>query len=175
MKANPAIGSARPANLLRRRLPFRSMAALFCSWAATLPAFAAAPIATTDGEMPGARVEVMELKRDGGGTLTLKFVMYNDDSAEPVQFNTRLFGDQQVQADYGSIGGVHLIDAANRKKYLVVRDSDSNCVCSRNVEPIAPGGKAMLWAKFPAPPDDVKAVSVMIPHFIPMDGVPIGQ
>lgn len=179
MKAeNPTIRAFRSANPLRPRMPSRTMTLLLAALslpAALLAATAAAPIAATDGEMVGTRVEVIELKRDGAGTVTLKFVLYNDGGTEPVHFNTRMFGDQNVHADYGSIGGVHLIDAANRKKYLVVRDSDQNCVCSRNVESIGPGGKALLWAKFPAPPVDVKTVSVMIPHFIPMDGVPIGQ
>lgn len=148
--------------------------AAFASIALGMPALAAEPIASTDGEMPGARIEVMELKRDSSGTVTLKFVMYNDDASTPIGFATRDFGDQAVHADYGSIGGVHLIDGTNRKKYLVVRDSESNCVCSRNVAAIEPGSKAMLWARFPAPPEDVKAISVMIPHFIPMDDVPIG-
>ena len=138
-------------------------------------ALAAEPIAKSDGDISGARVEVMELKRSSGGTLTLKFVMYNDDPSKSIPFNKRDFGDQKMQADYGSVGGVHLIDAANKKKYLVVRDSAQNCVCSRDLDPIKPGGKASLWAKFPAPPEDVKKVSIVVPHFIPMDDVPISN
>jgi hypothetical protein len=35
-------------------------------------------LATTDGENPGIRVEVVELKRVSGGTVNLKFVLIND-------------------------------------------------------------------------------------------------
>ena len=143
---------------------------------AAIPDLAAAadPIATTDGDIAGARVEVTELKRGSGGTLTLKFVMLNEGS-DPISFSYN-FGDAQMSTiDYNTVGGVHLIDAANKKKYLVVRDSDNNCVCSRGLADIPAGGKVSLWAKFPAPPEDVQAISVMIPHFIPMDDVPVGQ
>jgi hypothetical protein len=32
-----------------------------------------------------------------------------------------------------------------------------------------------LWARFPAPPAGVQKVSVVIPHFLPIDDVPIGR
>ena len=35
-------------------------------------------LASTDGEKPGIRVEVVELKRVSGGTVNLKFVLIND-------------------------------------------------------------------------------------------------
>jgi hypothetical protein len=136
-------------------------------------AWAADPIATSDGDISGARVEVTELKRSSGDTLTLKFMIINEGS-DPIAFDYE-FADEQMSSDISSVGGVYLIDAANKKKYLVVRDSDDNCVCSRDVAEIDAGGQASLWAKFAAPPKDVQAISVIIPHFIPMDDVPIGQ
>ena len=48
-------------------------------------------------------------------------------------------------------------------------------MCSREVEDVHPGNKANLWAKFPAPPPDVTKVTIEIPHFQPMDDVPISQ
>ena len=73
------------------------------------------------------------------------------------------------------MGGVYLIDAAGMKKYLVVRDADDHCVCSRDIEDIDKGKSATMWAKFPAPPDDVQAMVIVIPHFIPIDDVPVGN
>jgi hypothetical protein len=32
-----------------------------------------------------------------------------------------------------------------------------------------------LWAKFPAPPDNVEKISVVIPKFLPLDDVPISR
>ncbi len=141
----------------------------------TAPAPPAAPaIATADGETPGVRVEVQELKRGSDNTLTLKFAIVND-SDKDVGFGYD-FGDEANHIkDYGSIGGVTLIDGTNKKKYFVVRDTESNCVCSRGLKDIKPRTRANLWAKFPAPPDDVQKIGVVIPHFGPLDDVSISR
>ena len=132
----------------------------------------AAPIATTEGEVPGLRLEVTEFKRTSGGTLTLKFTIFNDTDTS---LSTTALGEPGRGQDYRSVGGVYLIDATGMKKHLVVRDADDNCVCSRDVEDIDKGKSATMWAKFPAPPDEVKAMGIVIPHFIPIDDVPIGN
>ena len=134
----------------------------------------AAAIATSDGENSGTRVEVTELKRSSDNTVTLKFAMVND-SDKPIGFGYD-FGDKANDIkDHASIGGVTLVDSAGKKKYFVVRDSDNSCLCSRAVKDIAPKSRANLWAKFPAPPDDVQKISIVIPHFAPMDDVAISH
>lgn len=133
-----------------------------------------AAIATADGETSGLRVEVTEFKRTSGGTVSLKFTMIND-SAEPVSFGFTYVDPAWSGKDSGGIGGVHLIDPVGRKKYFVARDSENNCVCSQKVADIPKGSRANLWAKFPAPPDDVQQISIVIPHFTPMDDVPLSR
>jgi hypothetical protein len=140
---------------------------------APAPARAAA-IATADGETSGVRAEVSELKRTSGGTVSLKFAMIND-SDKPVSFGYTFVDPAQEIKDYGGIGGIHLIDPVGKKKYFVARDSEGKCVCSQKVADIAKGGRANLWAKFPAPPDDVQQISIVIPHFSPMDDVPLSR
>jgi hypothetical protein len=132
-------------------------------------------IATTDGEYPDIRVEVTELKRAGGNTVTLKFTIIND-SSEEMGFSYD-FGEEGKYGtiDFNSVGGVNLVDAAGKKKYLVMRDSNGKCVCSRSLKGIEPGSRASLYAKFPAPPVDVEKITIEIPHFIPMDDVPISK
>ena len=142
------------------------------------PATTVAPsipaIATADGQTPGVRAEVQELKRGSDNTLTLKFSIIND-SDKNLGFGYD-FGDEDNHIkDFGSIGGVTLIDGANKKKYFVVRDTESNCVCSRGVKDLKPQSRANLWAKFPAPPDDVQKIGVVIPNFGPLDDVPISR
>ena len=133
-----------------------------------------AVLATADGEAPGLRVEVMELKRVSGGTVNLKFVMIND-SGKSVDFGYSFVDRSHDVVDFKSIGGVHLIDAAGKKKYFVVRDSGKKCVCSQNLKDLQPKSRMNLWAKFPAPPENVEKISVVIPHFMPMDDVPISR
>ncbi|MGQ0761967.1 MAG: hypothetical protein ACT4OT_08125 [Acidobacteriota bacterium] len=138
------------------------------------PVSAGPAIATADGDMPGIRVEVQELKRNSGGTVTLKFAMINDsDKGFGLAYNFT-DGDYSNAAN-SSVGGTHLIDPVGKKKYFVVRDTENTCLCSRGVPDIAPKSRANLWAKFPAPPDDVQKISIVIPHFGPIDDVAISR
>ena len=128
----------------------------------------AAPIASTDGEKPGAKADVQELKRVSGGTVMLRFTVTNDGD-KPLGSST-FYGSEGSTVD-----GVYLIDLAGKKKYEVVRDADKHCICSRGVSDIPPKASINLWAKFPAPPDGVEKVGVVLPHFIPLDDVPLAK
>ena len=131
-------------------------------------------VASTDGELSGTHIDVTELKRGSGGTVSLKFVLTNNGTKQFNMYGHNL-GDKDIRSDYKAVGGIHLVDPVNKKKYFVVRDSEQNCMCSREVEDIHPGSKVNLWAKFPAPPPDVTKVTIEVPHFQPMDDVPISQ
>jgi hypothetical protein len=121
---------------------------------------------STQGEFPGLSLTIQELKRSSSN-LTLQFVVQ---SKNGFAFHYE-FGEGGNE--FGDIGGIHLIDEANKKKYFVVRDTNGTCVCSRDIANIAAGSQSLLWAKFPAPPDDVQKITVEIPHFPPIEDVPI--
>src|SRR5207248_2429965 len=90
-------------------------------------------VATADGETPGIKAEIQELKRNSGGTVTLKLTLVNG-SSKGLGFGYN-FGDPDHHIkDHGSIGGISLIDAVNKKKYLVARDSEDTCLCSRGLK-----------------------------------------
>lgn len=138
------------------------------------PAVAGLVLAKADGETPGVRLDVSEMKRGSGGTVMLKFSIVNDsDKAMDFGYN---FGAKEFDiADFNSIGGVHLIDNAGKKKYLVVRDTSNSCVCSKGLKDLAPKSSVNLWAKFPAPPETVEKISIVVPHFSPLDDVPLSR
>jgi hypothetical protein len=132
-------------------------------------------IASSDGEISGVKFEVVELKRSSGGTVNLKFVL-NNSSNKPFALSGYYLGDSDVSADsYRNVSGIHLVDPVNKKKYFVVTDSNKKCLCSNAVADVEAGGRSTLWAKFPAPPPEVTRVTVEVPHFQPMDDVPISQ
>lgn len=140
------------------------------------PATAAAPatpkaLATAEGRTPGLRAEVTELKRTSGETLTLRFTLVNE-SEQPINVSD-VAALVDLDGSYG-VGGVHLIDSVGRKKYFVARDSENRCVCSEFAA-LKKGQRVNHWAKFPAPPEDVQQISVVLPTFSPMDDVPIGR
>ena len=72
----------------------------------------------------------------------------------------------------GVFSGAYLLDAANKKKYLVVRDTAGACVCS-GVDDLEDGKKMNIWATYPAPPAETTAMTVVVPLFEPIEGVPI--
>jgi hypothetical protein len=136
---------------------------------------AAGVIASTEGEREGARVEITELKRASGGNVNLKFVIVNN-SAKEFSMAAGYLGDSNLSTDYyRGVSGIHLIDPVNKKKYFVVLDAEKKCVCSKDVADVQAGGRVSLWAKFPAPPPEVQKVTIEIPHFQPIDDVPIAQ
>jgi hypothetical protein len=138
-----------------------------------MPGVTPGTIASSDGEVSGSRVDVTELKRASGDTVNLKFVLVSG-ADKGFNFVNHVLGDPQLTSDsYRGISAVHLIDPANKKKYFVVTDAEKHCLCSTNVQDIGPAEKVNLWAKFPAPPPDVKMVTIEIPHFAPIDDVPI--
>jgi hypothetical protein len=144
------------------------------SASSSAPVSSAGPaLATADGEKPGVRIEVQELKRTSGDTLSLKFALIND-SAESFGFSSD-FGEQGRTSDYGSIGGVNLLEGVGKKKYFVVRDTEGACLCSRGLSSVASKSRANLWAKFPAPPAEVSKITIVVPHFTPMEDVSISQ
>jgi hypothetical protein len=131
-------------------------------------------IASADGEKPATRVDVMELKRGSGGTVTLRMAFVND-SDKAIGFGYNFADPDHQIRDHGSIGAVQLVDPVGKKKYFVARDSAGKCVCSTDIPDVAPHSHLSLWAKFPAPPDDVQKISIVIPHFQPLDDVAISH
>lgn len=157
-----------------RRPPFPTLLptllwALALAAAAPSPRASAEPIATAGGETPGMHLQVQELRRDGGGGVTLRFTVVNDSD---ILFDRHSLGISEPT----SVDGVYLLDIAGRKKYEVVRDAQRYCVCTRNIrDHLRPRASANFWAKFPAPPEGVTQLSVIIPRFMPLDNVPLGR
>jgi hypothetical protein len=133
------------------------------------PAAAPAAPATNDGDLPGLKTAINELKRTSS-TLTLKFTVINSSDN---RYNMQGVFDGDGFGRFRHLGGVHLIDAASKKKYFVVTDADGNFLSSNNIPNIAPKSQITVWAKFPAPPDEVQKITVEIPHFVPVEDVPI--
>jgi hypothetical protein len=136
---------------------------------AALPALGAELKA--EGTEPGVSVVVQDLKRDEGNSVTLRFQLINQSDKS---FSPGCSWREASNRVCDEIGGVHLIDNANKKKYLVVRDNTGKCACS-TIAQVKAGSRANLWAKFAAPPDSIEKITVVFPEFQPIDGVPISK
>ena len=137
--------------------------------------FSAAPavaqdVLSAEGETPDVRIEVRDLKRGDGDTVTLRLRLVNE-SGEDFQASCEM-REPGANDSCGAFSGAYLLDAANKKKYLVVRDTQGTCVCS-GVDNLADGKKMNIWATYPAPPAEVTEMTVIVPLFEPIEGVPI--
>jgi hypothetical protein len=127
---------------------------------------AAGPLQSQDTNVPGVVGELIECKRKEG-VLTVKVRFHNTsgDEVELSAIRNRNFDSYYV--------------TAGSKKYFILRDSEKT--------PLAPaadgfGGLGVKlpanaswtwWAKYPAPPPEVKTVSYFTPLGPPFEDVPV--
>ena len=138
------------------------------------PTVPARIIATAEGEYPGMVLELLGVRRTSGQIVTTEFAMRNAGS-QRAALPGDAFNEPGVPESL-SVGGAYLTDEVNRKKYLVLRDTAGACVCSRGIETaFEPGQRRVYFAKFPAPPESVSTITVVVPHFSPIDGVGISE
>jgi hypothetical protein len=132
----------------------------------TAPAAGAAVVmATQDTNWSGVVAEVTEFRRRGN-TLTAKVRLRNTSGAE-------------VQPEV-KFEDVYLMDAANARKYEVLRDEKGAYIASlrsgwqdRWYQQIEPAQQQTIWIKFPAPPAEVRAITLQLPNTPPFEDLAI--
>lgn len=155
--AQPAPATASGGNATSPTLPATT------SPAAAPPATGA--LATQETNWSGVSAEVTEFRRKGN-TLTAKVRLTNRGSAEA-----------KVEVNYKE---VYLIDTNGGKKYEVLKDEKGAFIADlrsgwndRWYGDLAPGATHLLWMKFPAPPADVKAITLQVPGVQPFEDLAI--
>jgi hypothetical protein len=138
--------------------------------AQTTPAApAAAPagsLATQDTNVAGVAADFTECRRKEG-VLNVKVRFRNTSAAEA---HIYVINGRNYPAFY--------VTAAN-KKYFILTDSDGSYLTPATdgtgtlSVSLPVGGQYTWWAKFPAPPADVKKVTLMTPHAPPFEDVPV--
>ena len=75
---------------------------------------------------------------------------------------------------------VYLMDAPNAKKYEVLKDEKGTYIASlrtgwddRWSTHVKPGESQTLWMKFPAPPVEVKTITLQLPSTPPFEDLAI--
>ncbi|PYQ08060.1 MAG: hypothetical protein DMF83_07720 [Acidobacteria bacterium] len=109
--------------------------------------------------------EVTEFRRKGN-TLTAK-----------VRFRNGGTADAEPDIKYEE---AYLMDAGAGKKYSVLKDENGSYIAAlrqgwkdRWYDKVAAGQEMVVWAKFPAPPVEVKAVTLQLPGVPPFDDLAI--
>jgi hypothetical protein len=132
---------------------------------APAPAPAGTSLASQETNWPGITAEVTEFKRKGN-TVTAKVRLVNKRSERT---SPELLWKE-----------VALVDTAGGKKYEVLKDEKGAFIASTRAgwtdrweEWIEPGTSQIIWMKFPAPPLEVKTITLQIPKTPPFDDLTI--
>lgn len=119
-------------------------------------------IATAQG--PSSLVlEVHSAVRDQDGYVTVSGQIKNAGSERFTSLGA-LRGEEKT-ASHGSVAGASLVDAAGKKRYLVLRDTEGRCACTTGLEFIRGGESVAFFAQFPAPPATTTEVVFGLPTF----------
>ena len=156
----------------RNRLHVASLALAFAALVFIAAAGEAAdPIATGDTNWNGITVDVMSVTRKGN-VMTVKFAAVNG-------------GSEARQVAFGFTGNdvCYAVDEESGSKYYVLTDEEGNAVASAKEwmpnstsginREVAPGMSLRVWMKLPAPPPEVKTISLFLNETDPIEDVPI--
>ncbi|SFN76916.1 MULTISPECIES: hypothetical protein [unclassified Streptomyces] len=109
----------------------------------------------------GLTLKVTSAARDGGGFVTVEGTVTNGTGKPWVGAEWR--GDEsELVKNGGSIAGANLVDQTGRKKYLVLRDTEGRCLCTRFTGGVGTGATTDWYAQFPAPPEDTTSVDFQV-------------
>lgn len=126
---------------------------------------AAAVLASQDTNWSGVVAEVTEFRRRGN-TLTAKVRLRNTSGAD---------AEPSIKFDE-----VYLMDAPNARKYEALRDEKGTYIASlrsgwsdRWYQRMEPTEQQTIWIKFPAPPPEVRVITLQLPNTPPFEDLAI--
>lgn len=154
----------------------RTAASLLLATLALAVPVSAASIGSAESNTPGITVELVSLERKAS-VLTVKWAIRNSNTDAAT-------GKQQVKFGYfGPNSRTYLVDEESGTKYFVLTDKEKKSVAAQHEylgsdvygvsEYVEAGGTRRYWAKFPAPPPEVKVLTVFFDETEPFEAAPI--
>jgi len=155
----------------------RAAVVLFATLALAGPV-GAAMIGSAETNTPGISIDLISLERKAA-VLTLKWAVRNTNTDASK-------GTKQVKFGYmGPKARTYLVDEESGTKYFVLTDKEAKSVASQHeylgsdvygvVDHIEAGGTRRYWAKYPAPPPEVKVLTVFFDETEPFESAPITE
>ncbi|WP_406013460.1 hypothetical protein OG520_14595 [Streptomyces sp. NBC_00984] len=113
----------------------------------------------------GLTLVINQVKRDSGGFVTVQGEIKN--ASDRTQNSSAWAGTESSVAknNPNSVAGATLVDKAGKKRYYVLRDTESRCLCTTNILPVSPGESTPIFMQFPAPPSTTTEVDFNLPTF----------
>ncbi len=134
---------------------------------------ASEPLASADANWDGIKVHLMTVERKGS-VLSVKWAVTNEGEGK-----TRVF------FVFTGNDPCYVIDEENGVKYYALTDKEGNAIASGNeyvssgragvATDVPSGSTRRYWMKMPAPPPEVKEISVFLSETEPFDGVVIAD
>ncbi|MEU8433403.1 hypothetical protein AB0F18_10870 [Streptomyces sp. NPDC029216] len=121
-------------------------------------------IATLKGQ-EGMVLEINSVQRDPGGFLTVSGQLKNTGSTSFK--DTVAWRGIELKGTGESVAGATLVDKAGKKRYYVLRDTESRCLCTTGVSSVDAGQAIPFFAQFPTPPSSTSEVEFNLPTFAP--------
>ncbi|MFF5702256.1 hypothetical protein ACFY7H_07105 [Streptomyces sp. NPDC012794] len=119
-------------------------------------------IATLSGEA-GMSLVINSVRRDSGGFVTVNGQIKNAGSQSFTR--TSDWRGIELKGSGESVAGATLVDKVGKKRYYVLRDTESRCLCTTGISSVDAGKVVPFFAQFPAPPASTSEVEFSLPTF----------
>jgi hypothetical protein len=138
----------------------------------------------------GSGAKAIQTQMGMTGDVEVDLVKANvQDGVLTVTLSYRNNGKADMKLKQISLEEVYFLSEAEKKKYHVLKDSKGAWIAApvargvlgyesgfgANPVIVSPAGKAVVWFKFPAPPDSVAMVNLVVPDVMPFDKMPISR
>ncbi|MET9473317.1 hypothetical protein [Streptomyces sp. NPDC002922] len=113
----------------------------------------------------GLTLVINQVRRDSGGFVTVQGTIKN--VSDRTQNSSSWAGTETAVANSNanSVAGATLVDKAGKKRYYVLRDTESRCLCTTGIPPLSAGESTPIFMQFPAPPSTTTEVDFTLPTF----------
>ena len=129
------------------------------------------PLAVSAYAIDGVSIELLNISRTGADAITVRW-----------QYRTRVIEGIRLDAGDDPLDlarDAYLYDRVHKKKYMVIKDNTGQPVTNIHSDDrsltISPDAPLVVSAKFPAPPDNVKRISVYLLGVRPFEDVVFSQ
>jgi hypothetical protein len=123
---------------------------------------------------PDLRADLMEVRRNSGGSLTVKWRVVNTTGGSGGSGLVAGGTGKEIYYNF-SWDDIYYIDPAENKKYNFLKDAEGKRILDVYEGTYKPGQQRLNWAKFPAPPAGSKKVTIAVPRFAPFEDVPVAE